>query len=329
MDIRHFRYFVAVAEALSFARAARDLNMSQPPLSKRIADLEAELDVKLFDRTSKRVDLTRAGKAFLPKARAAVEAFNAALHVARSLSPRRPRRFRIALPSETSRNVVSAIATCLRQEQIELDLIEANTIEQEGLLAAGKIEVGVLRYPFNKRGLWVSEPLGQPLGVIISAEHPLAAMDKLCLRDLNPYALVQYERHLHPRLYDETMKLCRAGGYVPARILHSAWMTKAFLRIESAVALATEQLPKQHSGTAPNEFVWRPLEGSPIHWWTSVVCRSDEYVGPMQVVVNVIFTSLQQHENWAPMPRPATARRTESGFNRHKGHRSTAPIPPH
>lgn len=78
MDVRHFRYFVAVAEALSFAGAARELKMSQPPLSKRIADLEGELGLKLFDRTSKKVDLTSGGEAFLPQARAAVRAFDAA-----------------------------------------------------------------------------------------------------------------------------------------------------------------------------------------------------------------------------------------------------------
>ncbi|MBB4365249.1 DNA-binding transcriptional LysR family regulator [Bradyrhizobium sp. CIR18] len=187
MDVRHFRYFVAVAE-LSFAGAARDLNMSQPPLSKRIADLEGALGVKLFDRTNKKVELTTAGEAFLPQARAAVQAFDAALRVARSLSPSQSRRIQIALPSETSRGVLSAIVSRLKQEQLELHLIEANTAEQLRLLAAGGIDVGVFRYPFKKQGLWV----GQPLGVIIAAERPLATVDKVHLSDLSPYPLVQF-----------------------------------------------------------------------------------------------------------------------------------------
>ncbi|MCA6113030.1 LysR family transcriptional regulator [Bradyrhizobium cenepequi] len=321
MDIRHFRYFVAVAEALSFARAARDLNMSQPPLSKRIADLEGELGVRLFDRTSKKVNLTTTGEAFLPQARNAVRAFDAALRAVRSLSPSQSRRLRIAVPPETSRSVLSDIVSRLRHEQMQVHLVEASTAEQQNLLTAGEIDVGVLRHPFEKRGLRISAALGQPLGVVIDAEHPLAKLDKLHLRDLSPYALVQFQRHFAPGLYDELLDLCRAGGYVPPRILHSARMTKAFLRTESAVALAAERLAKRRGEAGSKEFIWKPLEGSPIHWWTSVVCRSDDCAGLTRLAVDVIFAALQQHENWVPLPRPAIGRRSEAEFRRNKAHR--------
>ncbi|WP_271605558.1 LysR family transcriptional regulator [Bradyrhizobium sp. CCBAU 11434] len=323
MDIRHFRYFVAVAEALSFARAARELNMSQPPLSKRIADLEGELGVKLLDRTSKKVELTAAGEAFLPQARAAVRAFDAALRIARSLSPSQSRRLRIALPPESSRSVLSEVLSRLQQEHVEVQLVEASTAEQQRLLATGEVDVGVLRYPFEKRGLRASAPLGQPLGVIMAAEHPLAKFDKLRLPDLSPYTLVQFQRHFAPGFYDELLDLCRAGGYVPPRIVQSARMTKAFLRTESAVSLAAERLAKRRGEASSKEFVWRPLEGAPIHWWTSVVCRSDECVGLTRVAVDVLVASLQQHEGWVPMSRPAIGRRTEGQFTRHKAHPST------
>lgn len=323
MDIRHFRYFVAVAEALSFARAARDLNMSQPPLSKRIADLEDELGVKLLDRTSKKVNLTGAGEAFLPQARHAVQAFDTALRLVRTLSPSQSRRLRIAFPPETSRNMLFGVVSRLQQERVEVNVIEASTSEQQRLLAAGDIDLGVLRHPFEERGLWVSAPLGQPLGVVIDAAHPLAKLDKLHLSDLSPYPLVHFHRDLAPGLYDELLNLCRAGGYVPPRILQTTRMTKAFLRTESAVALAAERLAKRRGESGPREFIWRPLEGSPIHWWTSVVCRSDEYVGLRRVAVDVISASLQQHENWVPMPRPAISRRPETESTRHRAHRAT------
>ncbi|SPP98082.1 LysR family transcriptional regulator [Bradyrhizobium vignae] len=318
MDIRHFRYFVAVAEALSFGRAARHLNMSQPPLSKRIADLEVELGLRLFDRTSKKVNLTPAGETFLPKARDAVRAFDAAVRVARSMSPSQSRRLRIALPPETSRGVLSDVINRLQQEQMQVNIVEASTAEQQTLLTAGEIDIGVFRHPFPKRGLRVSAPLGQPLGVVMAADHPLAKVEKLHLSDLSPYPLVQFQRHFSPGLYDELLALCRAGGYVPPRVLHSARMTKTFLRTESGVVLAVERLAKRRGEAGSEEFVWRPLEGSPIHWWTSVVCRSDEYVGLTRVAVDSLFTSLQQHENWVPMPRPAIARRSETELIRHK-----------
>jgi DNA-binding transcriptional LysR family regulator len=303
MDIRHFRYFVAVAEALSFAKAARELHMSQPPLSKRIADLEEELGVRLFDRTSRKVDLTAAGEAFLPKARDAVRSFDAALREARSLSPSQSRHLRIALPPETSRSLLSGLVTRLQRDRVEVHVVEASTAEQQRLIATGEVDVGVLRHPFEKRGLRVSPPLGQALGIVIDARHPLAKMDRLRLSDLSPYALVHFQRHFSPGLYDELLDLCRAGGYVPSRILHGVRMTAALLRTESAVTLATERLLARRGEAGSKELAWRPLEGSPVHWWTSVVCRSDEYVGLTRVAVDVVSASLQQYENWVPMPR--------------------------
>ncbi|WP_076867159.1 LysR family transcriptional regulator [Bradyrhizobium mercantei] len=308
MNIRQFRYFVAVAEALSFGRAARTLNMSQPPLSRRIADLEAELSLKLFDRTSKKVELTPAGEAFLPHAREAIRLFDAALRVARSLSPTRSRQLAIALPPETSRNVLSGLISRLQQEQLEVNVLEAYTAEQQRLLAAGQIEVGVLRHPFDKRGLHVSPPLGQPLGVIMDARHPLAKLNVLQLHDLSPYPLAQFPRHVGPELYDEILDLCRAGGYVPSRILQSGRMTAAFLKTQSAVTLAAAPLLKRRGEAGTKEFVWRPLEGAPIYWWTSVVCRADEYVGVTRVAVDGIFDCLQKHENWLPVPPPTSSR---------------------
>ncbi|MCA6112218.1 LysR family transcriptional regulator [Bradyrhizobium cenepequi] len=89
MDSRHLRYFVAAAEVLSFAKPARDLHMNQSPLSNRIADIELEVDVPLFDRSSKKVALAAADQGFLPQALAAVRAFDSVIRVARTV-PRSP-----------------------------------------------------------------------------------------------------------------------------------------------------------------------------------------------------------------------------------------------
>jgi len=305
MDIRHFRYFVAVAETLSFVKAARDLHMSQPPLSKRIAELEEELGVRLFHRTSREVWLTEAGESLLPQARNTVRAFDATMRVARSLSPSESRRLRIALPPETSRDLLLDVVRRLQEREIEVHVAEASTAEQQRLLDAGEIDIGVLRHPFDSRGLWVSAPLGQPLGVVLDAAHPLAAVPKLSLPDLSPYPLVHFQKHLAPDLYDEMLELCRVGGYVPPKILHGVRTTVALLKTESAVTFAPERLIKRRGQSGTKELVWRILEGSPMNWWTSVVCKSSAFVGFTRYATDVISASMQQHENWKPMPRPS------------------------
>jgi len=312
MDIRHLRYFVAVAEALSFARAARTLHMSQPPLSKRIADLEEDLGLRLFHRTSKMVSLTEAGESFLGPAREAVRAFDTAMRVARSTSPVQSRRLRIAFTEETLRSVVLTTIDKLQQENIEVEILEESTAEQQQLLTAGEIDIGVLRHPFATQGLRVSAPLGQPLGVVLAREHPLATVETLRLADLSPYALVQFHRHIAPGLYDELLHLCRAGGYVPPRILHAVKMTGPLLKTNFAVTLLAERLFRQKGEAGSKGFIWRPLEGSPIRWWTSVVRRPDGSAGLTRLAVDIISAALQMHEGWTSMPLPVGTRRSKS-----------------
>src|SRR5262250_2449999 len=105
MDIRRLRYFVAVAETLHFGEAARRLNMTQPPLSKRIAELEEGLGVCLFDRNSRRVALTPAGKRLLPRARNCIAAFDKAVSSVSS-GPSRSRQIRVGFALDTSRKVL-------------------------------------------------------------------------------------------------------------------------------------------------------------------------------------------------------------------------------
>lgn len=327
MDIRHLRYFVAVAEALSFAKAARDLHMSQPPLSKRIADMEKELGVRLFDRSSKHVSLTTAGQGLLAQARAAVQAFDCAMRVARSASPNKSRRLRISLPPETSRNVILDVVDHLRRENVQVNMVEATTAEQQRLLAAGEIDVAVLRHPFGARGLRVSACLGQKFGVLMHADHPLAKREKLQLADLRLYPLVMFNRDLAPGLYDELLELCRAGGYVPPRLLHGVRATAALLTTEQAVTFTTERHLKRRGQGGSGELTWKPLVGSPLHCWTSAVCRSQNWDRLTRLAVNAILDSLQEHESWVPMPRPGvkrpSARRagrsTGTGARDHRG----------
>lgn len=302
MEIRHLRYFLAVADQLSFGKAARLLHISQPPLSKRIADLEAELGTRLFDRSPRRVDLTAAGMALMPHARLAVTAFDQAVRAATALSPSRAQKLRLALPPETSRYVILDIVNRLSRQRIEISVTEASTAEQCELLDAGEIDVGVVRQPCSARGLRSSALLRQELGILMHCDHPLASLEQVSLVALQPYPLVMFPRASSPGLYDELLRLCKAGGYVPGRVLHGVRMTAALLIAESAVTLTTQRILRRRGHGGLRELVWKKLDGEPIHWKTSAVCRSNDHDPLTALAMDVVIEALQSHEQWESEP---------------------------
>src|SRR5262249_8667113 len=140
------------------------------------------------------------------------------------------------------------------------------------------------------------------LGVLMRADHPLARRAQLRLSDLQPYALVHFQHHLAPGLYDEMLELCKRGGYVPAKILHGVKLGVALLMNPQAITFTPEWLLKR-SGPGTDELAWKPLEGSPLHQWTSVVCRSHQWDALTRTAMDAVMSALQQHDKWAAMPR--------------------------
>lgn len=204
------------------------------------------------------------------------------------------------------------IVNQVSREKVEVNLAEANTAEQHRLLAAVEIDVGVLRHPFDARGLKVSPPLSQPLGVLMHSSHPLAERKKIKLAELQPYAYVHFQRHYAPGLYDELLDMAQAGGYRPSRILHGVRLTAALLTSESAIAFTTERLLGRRGQSGSGEFTWKPLVGEPVRWWTSAVCRANDWDRLTRMAITVIIDALQKHEHWVSMARPRSNARSAS-----------------
>ncbi|MFE5700314.1 LysR family transcriptional regulator [Rhodococcus koreensis] len=298
VEIRHLRYFTAVAEELHFGRAARRLFMSRPPLSQRIADLEGELGVQLFTRTSRSVELTPYGRRLLPLARETLRAFDVAIE-AMALPAEVTRTLRVAFVSTTSPAVLRTLRTRLAASHINLDWSEASTAEQHEGLLAGRIDLGLLCLPIDTQGLWVSPALRKPLGVAVSPEHPLAGVQPIPLSDLQDQTLLMASRSAAPGLYDYILATCKENGFRPRKVKHGDQRHRA-LMVESGLSSdhAVTFIPRTEAGRL-GSVSWRPIEGEPLAWEIAACCRSgEERDATMQAAIHAALGALQEHDHW-------------------------------
>ena len=235
MELRHLRYFVAVAEELHFGRAAARLHIAQPPLSRQVRDLEREIGALLFDRVARGVTLTAAGKAFLPEARLTLAQAERAQRTALRAAKGEIGRLRVGfIEAATYSAILPNVLGFFRMHlpQIGLSLFEMSSAEQEEALRDGRIDLGMLDNPPGDAARWLHvEPVySDPLVVALPDSHPLAARERLVLADLANDPFVLFPRSGSPRLYDDFIASCRAAGFSPRVVQQAAgWHTLAGL----------------------------------------------------------------------------------------------------
>jgi DNA-binding transcriptional LysR family regulator len=293
MELHHLRYFLAVAEERHFGRAARRLNMTQPPLSQRIADLESELGMQLFLRSAKGIRLTEFGEAFLPYARKAVVAFDAARSVLSKSLPSTARKLTVRVTPDTTGTVIAEAWRQLREAGFKAELSDATTAEQHTMLLDGQIDLGLLRHPFPTRGLWSAPVLRKPLGVVMPGNHSLAGQAELQLSDLSGQPLLLFPRSMAPGMYDHLMKICKDHGYIPPRIEHVTQAIKALLIADSAICFYPSSVVRKYPG-----LVWRPLTNEPLEWRTSAVCLKRNLDGALRRAAQILTDVLQNQDTW-------------------------------
>lgn len=199
------RGFVAVAEELHFGRAAQRLNMTQPPLSRQIQKLERAIDVQLFERGSRGVTLTAAGKAFHIEARRLLELAESGPERARRISAGSEGIIRIGFTAASAFSILGVLLTALEVNvpAIDLELHEMVTSEQVAALARGEIDLGVGRPPVDPQIFESRLVYREPLVAALPAGHRLAQLDRpLSAEDLRTVDLITHSPTKARYVYD-------------------------------------------------------------------------------------------------------------------------------
>ncbi len=257
MELRHLRYFVAVGDELNFGRAALALHIAQPPLSRAIRALEAELGATLFDRGTRGVRLTGAGAALLPEARRLLRDAEAFRDGARQYAAGAAGTLSIGFVSTAAYNVLPRIVPAFRARRpgVRLALREATSDVQPAALASGELDVGFL-IPGSRDPALAYAPLHrEPLVAALPARRRWPV--RVSLRSLAGEAFILFPREVAPELHDAIVALCRKAGFAP-RIGQEAIQMQTIVSLVAG-GMGVSLVPASLEHMRRDGVVYRPL----------------------------------------------------------------------
>jgi DNA-binding transcriptional LysR family regulator len=263
MELRHLRYFVVVAETCHFGQAAERLQMAQPPLSQQIRQLEAELGAELLTRTTRSVKLTPAGEAFLEDARRILRSVEEAARRARQFAEGQSGTLRIGLTGTASYTQLPALARMVKEHlpDVVLDIYtEMLTPAIELALAAGELDVGVLRPPAREPSLTVRAIARENFVVALPAGHRLTSADTVTVGELRAEDFIMYPAGSRSVVNEAVMRACRAADYHP-HVAHESGKTSTQLSLVAA-GLGIAVLPESVRGIALTGVEYRTVSGA-------------------------------------------------------------------
>ncbi len=241
MELRHLRYFVAVAEAENVSRAALKLHVSQPGISRQIRDLEDEIGFQLLERSAKSVRLTAAGKVFLAEAREVLAHVEAAVKKAREVAQGGSGEIHVGYaPSLTVQILPAALRKFSEQfPQVRVALHDLSTEEMLAQLGEKKLHIAITVRPPAKqlRGLHCVELARYAMCVAVAPRHPLAELKSISLKQVAGEPLVVYSRKDYPE-YHEMLDRLFAGGRKPRIAGEHDSGTSLIAAVESGQGLA-------------------------------------------------------------------------------------------
>ncbi|MDF2999213.1 MAG: transcriptional regulator, LysR family [Xanthobacteraceae bacterium] len=258
-ELSHLRCFVAVAEELHFGRAAARLNLTQPPLSRQIQLLEHTLDVRLLDRTSRSVALTRAGHNFLPEARRLLRLAEGAALAARRTASGEEGSITLGFTAASGYEFLPRLIKTFRTEAPGIDLVlkEMVSADQLDSLAAGRIDVGLVRPSFNRRELASLCVVREPLLLAAPEDHPLAVAAEVSVADLDRQPIVTFSPYEARYFYDLLATIFANAGVTPHYAQHISQVHSIMGLVKAGIGLAL--VPRAALNLGFEGVVLRPI----------------------------------------------------------------------
>lgn len=281
MDLRHLRYFQAVAEELSFSQASRRLRIAQPALSRAVQELEHELGARLIERDRRTVALTPAGEVLLHETGLLLERFDESIRRVRRTATGEEGELRLGYIGPPTQRFLGRLLHDFRQRYPKVSVhLEERTPERVWeMVAKGRLSVALTR-PLPGQGERSLETLllrKEPLGIVVPHDHPLTQKETVTWKMLAQEPLIVLARREGVGLHDEILAACRAAGFTPRIAYNPSLMGTVLSYVEAGAGLgiATDSvaatsmapslkyLPVLPERTVPLVLVWNPEEDTP------------------------------------------------------------------
>ena len=260
VELRHLRYFAAVAEELHFRRAANRLHITQPALSQQIRNLENELDVRLFARTKRRVELTHAGHAFLVEAQQILSRAESAAWVAKRADRGEIGPLKLACGTIATDVILPLILQCYRARfpEVQISLKEGLTAEVVSALEEGTADVGILLPYFHSKVLKLQTVLRIPILAALPEFHPLARVGPISLKQLANEPFILFPHRRGSGFYEHAVGICLKAGFMP-KLLEGAEHFHTLLILVRA-GYGVSLVPAMLSGIATRKIAFAELK---------------------------------------------------------------------
>ncbi|HYJ07000.1 MAG TPA: LysR substrate-binding domain-containing protein [Chthoniobacterales bacterium] len=289
MELRHLRYFIAVAEALSFTKAAQKLHTSQPSLTRQVRSLEEELGVRLLNRNKQRVSLTEEGTAFLDNSKKLLAHAQEIVQSIRHQGHREIRPLNVGYVSNLFHDLLPGTLRTFRQQWplVPLNLFDMSCGDQLSALETGMIDLAFvgLHEPIEKRGLRFRAIASYETVVALPKDDPLARKPAVDLKDLAPRFFIGMTELSYPGYHEWLVATCRRAGFTP-KVLQDVALERTMIQTVAAglgVALVPEQLKK----LPHDNVIFRPTS-RPIRTEGCVAWKGDDLSPSLQAYLEIV-----------------------------------------